>query len=561
MWQSSWRRPRRLSRGAGVVLAVAALALATTRTSTGQTAATPSRPSLVVLVVVDQMRAEYLTRYQSLWTSGFKRLLAEGAHYDNAFYPYLNTVTCAGHATLGTGAVPATHGIILNQWYRRELNAMKPCTFDPAVRTWTYGGGSGGDGHSAVALKVPTLAQRLREAAPESRSVTFSVKARSAIMMAGAGATAVTWLGGRGWQTSSAFGGRHPEVARAIRRRPLEDDRTAVWERLLPTASYSGIDEGRGERPIAGRTAVFPHPHSVRGPGTFLERWEESPASDAYLGALASDAVDALQLGQRDVVDFLGVSFSATDLVGHSHGPDSHEVQDVLARLDRTLGTLLDALDRRVGPDRYVLALSADHGVAQVPEVSVAAGQGGGRVPLGVVRAKIEAALAPLGPGPHVARAENAEIYLTAATRAKMTGAAVAPALAQLRAMPGIAAAVWTPSLASTADASPEVVRAIRASHVPERSGDITIVQAPNWVFVLGSSPTGGDATTHGSLHAYDQHVPLIFLGRPFRPGHYDRRVSPADLAPTLAATVGVTMPGVEGRPLEEARVPRSEGR
>ena len=294
--------------------------------------------------------------------------------------------------------------------------------------------------------------------------------------------------------------------------------------------------------------------------GTFKNLWEESPYSDAYLGVMAAAAVRDFRLGQRDVTDFLGVSFSATDLVGHSFGPDSHEVQDVLARLDRTLGTLLQVLDTTVGRDRYVLALSADHGVATVPEAARAAGREAGRVPLGSVRATVDTALSALGAGPHVARAEYTQVYLTRDTRPKATAATMAPALAAVRALPGIATAVWNGDLGGANEGvPPDLLAAIRAGHVPESSGDITVVPLPGWILIVGNNPNGGDGTTHGSPHVYDQHVPLVFLGAPFQPGRYRTPATPADLAPTLAATIGMPMRDVEGRPLTDAiarRVP-----
>jgi arylsulfatase A-like enzyme len=244
--------------------------------------------------------------------------------------------------------------------------------------------------------------------------------------------------------------------------------------------------------------------------------------------------------------------------VGHSFGPESHELQDTLLRLDRTLGALLTTLDRVVGRDRYVLGLSADHGVAMIPEAEQAAGRPGGRVPLGLVRSTVEQALAGLGPGPHVARAEYTQVYLTPDTAARATAETLAPAIAALNAMPGLRAAVWNRALDGPVEGvAPEVLDAIRGSYDRERSGDISIVPAPSWFLVLGSRPDGGDGTTHGSPNAYDQHVPLVFLGRPFPAGRYRDRASPADLAPTLAATIGLPMPGVEGRELTMTSSPR----
>lgn len=527
--------------------------------------AAPARPSLLVLVVVDQMRAEYFTRYGATWTGGLRRLMDEGARFEQAFYPYVNTVTCVGHATLGTGAWPRTHGIILNQWYRRDEHAVRTCTGDGSVRPVVYAGQPDREGHSPAQLRVPTLAERLRARWPDSRSVTVSLKPRSAIMMAGKGATAATWVGPGGWQTSTAFSAEPvPAVARAAAAHPIDGDAAAVWERMRPLATYLGLDDVPGERPQHGWTRVFPHPLTLPGnsPAAYSELWQSSPYGDAALGAMAADALEAFQLGRREAVDFLGVSFSSTDLMGHDFGPDSHEVQDTLAHLDVTLGALLRALDAAVGRDHYALALSADHGVATIPEVTAAAGTPAGRVPFGAVRAAVETALQAPGQGaasaPQVAHVEYTEIYLTDAARDAMTAARVAPALRALRAMPGVAAALWWPDLSLSADVPPALLDAVRASHVPGRSGDITIVPARNWIFVPGNDATGGDATTHGSLHAYDQHVPLVFLGPAFVPGRYDAPVTPADLAPTLAATVGLQAAGIEGRPVPVGTAPHS---
>ncbi|MEP7119022.1 MAG: alkaline phosphatase family protein, partial [Acidobacteriota bacterium] len=379
-------RPRLLARL--VVGAALAVLFTSWRPLGARPPAAPDRPTLLVLVVVDQMRAEYLTRYSATWTGGLRRLIDEGAHYENAAYPYLNTVTCVGHATLGTGAWPKTHGIILNQWFRRDLNAVRSCTWDPAARTIVYGGRAEAEGHSAGQLRVPTLAERLRARWPESRAVTVSLKPRSAIMMAGKGATAVTWIGAGGWQSSTAFTPTPlPSVARAAALHALDLDRDAVWQRLRDPASYQGVDDAPGERPQFGWTRTFPHPLNASGTAAgLLENWESSPYGDAALGAMAVAAIDDFKLGQRGVADFLGVSYSSTDLVGHDFGPDSHEVQDTLARLDGTLGALLAALDAKVGRHHYALVLSADHGVATVPEMNAARGVPAGRVALGLVR-------------------------------------------------------------------------------------------------------------------------------------------------------------------------------
>ena len=244
-------RPR-LAALAGLAAAfAAAIAVSAPRPSAQQR---PS-PTLLVLVVVDQMRADYLTRFDRHFTGGFRRLIDQGAIFERTFYPYLNTVTCAGHATLGTGAWPKTHGIILNEWYRRDLGRVRSCTADAATTPVQYVGTPEKEGHSARELLVPTLAERLRARWPQSRSVSVAVKPRSAVMMAGKGATAVTWVGTDGWQTSTAFadrtGARSGASARAaaVRRgaqRGLDAGSTANPATNTPTPGSASV------RPRAG---------------------------------------------------------------------------------------------------------------------------------------------------------------------------------------------------------------------------------------------------------------------------------------------------------------------
>lgn len=532
--------------------AAAALALILAPGSRPAAQSAAERPRLLVMVVVDQMRADYLRRLNGRFTGGFRRLLDEGAVFDQAYYPYLNTVTCAGHATIGTGALPKTHGAIMNQWFDRATDRVRTCTADPTVQTYVYGESGTSAGHSAAALRIPTMAARLQTRWPAARVVTMSMKPRSAVMLAGTTATAVTWFGDAGgFESSTAFGPPRPEVTAYVAAHPYTAARNDVWQRLLPVGTYTGVDDGVGERPDPGWTRTFPHPLAGTAPPHFVHNWEESPWSDAWLGPFAEQAIRDFHLGDDDVPDVLGVSFSATDLVGHSFGPDSHEVQDTLLRLDRVLGALLTTLDATVGRGRYALALSADHGVARVPEASVSDGQPGGRIPFERIRATVDGALAGAGPGPHVRHVEYTQVYLTPAARATATATTVAPALTALRALPGVAHAVWNGALGGPVPGlAPALLTAIRDSYDPERSGDISVVPAPGWIFVPGARPDGGDGTTHGSPNPYDQHVPLIFLGRAFAAGHHATRVSPADLAPTLAATIGLPVPGVEGRAL-----------
>ena len=515
------------------------------------------QPSLVVIVVVDQMRADYLTAMKDRWSDGLARLVREGAVMEQTFYPYLQTVTCAGHATVGTGSFPSTHGIIANAWWRGTRSA--PCTDDPSVSPIAYEPGGDRDGHSAVQLLVPTLGDRLRAHDANARVVTLSTKPRSAIMLAGKGGL-VTWLDERNvWATSTAYvDGRYSPVGRYLAEHPRSALRNEVWNRTADRTTYTGEDGALGETPPRGWTSTFPHPLSG-APGTaereFNALWENSPYSDEALGGLAGTLVRELRLGQDGRTDYLGVSFAALDYVGHKFGPDSHEVQDTLLRLDRTLGQLLRVLDETVGPGRYVLGLTADHGVAPIPESRALAGLDGGRIDKRAVLEAVNAALAPaLGPGRHAVRMDGAQVYLSADAQARVasTPSLLDPAVAAVARMAGVERVLPSAGLDQQRQAADPVVRAAALSHVTGRSGQLVVISRPYYI----ASDPNPDATTHGTHHAYDQHVPMIFFGAGVKPGRYRDAATPADLAPTLADRVGLPMPGADGRPHRQVFVP-----
>jgi predicted AlkP superfamily pyrophosphatase or phosphodiesterase len=540
-------------------LGAACLALLLAAVPRGEHQRPPSQPvpppKLLVMLVVDQMRFDYIERYGKTWDGGLQRLLAEGAVFERAFYPYLNTVTCAGHATIGTGALPYRHGVIMNEWYRRPAERRMACTDDPSVASLPYTGPAEPNGHSPHRLRVPTLGDRLRAASPDSRVVALSVKARSAIMLAGRGGTAVTWFADSNvWATSTAYAPKTAaDVHRFVTDHPLERERSEIWDRIRPAADYAGADHSADERPRAGWTSTFPHPLSG-APGTaadrFVDLWKRSPYSDAYLGRMAAALTRDYRLGQREAVDYLAISLSALDYVGHDFGPASHEVQDTLFRLDRTLGTLFEALDASVGRDRYAVALSADHGVSAIPESLHAAGGDAGRVLNAQVQKVAEAAMtAAHGPGPHVAHVEYSNLYLTAGARQRAAHdrAFVQPILQAVAVMPGVLQVFSAHDLESKRGSADPLERAAALGYHPEESGDVVVVLWRNWI------GTNTSAATHGSAHWYDQHVPILLMGAAFKPGRYTVPASPADLAPTLASLIPLALPEIDGRVLRDA--------
>lgn len=507
-------------------------------------------PKLLVLVVVDQMRAQYLEDYRPLFTKGFKRILTEGAWYRRAAYPYLNTVTCAGHSTIGTGTFPYRHGMVLNAWYDRDTKKLPTCTSDPSATEFSFSGLEPVEGDSAGRLMQRTLAERLKTE-KGSRVVALSLKPRSTVPVAGTKADAVTWFDDRGgWMTSLAYGPPSPALQAFVSANPPAADLRKVWRKALRGSAYTFDDDASDERPVVGWGRTFPHALSQRRgqpDADFYTRWQRSPYSDEYLERMAAAMIDALRLGRGSSVDFLSVSFSALDLVGHAYGPRSHEVQDLLVRLDATLGRLLDRLDATVGRGNYMLALSADHGVSDIPEQTT----DGGRLTNATIKAALQKALeGALGPGEHAMSSQYTDHYLSAAAAERLrTDLNLRESvIAALGALPGVQQVYYGPDLAKpeARQSSDPLLRAAALSYYPGRSGDLIMLPRPHWI-------TSTAATTHGTHNQYDQRVPVIVFGAGVKPGTYDAPATPADIMPTFAAAAGVDLGAVDGRVLSEA--------
>ena len=516
----------------------------------------PAAPTLIVVLVVDQMRADYLERYADRFTGGLRRLMTDGAWFQRAAFPYLNTITCAGHSTIGTGSLPHRHGMVLNEWYDRSARKSVACTADPDVKAISDNDRTG-PGESPKNILVPSLAEQVRQRG--GHAVTMSQKARSAIGLAGHGADLAVWFEDRGsWATSTAYATAFdPFLREYIVRNPVTADYGRTWDRTLEPGAYKNTDDGLGERPPTGWTRTFPHPLSTaagRPDATFFSLWLRSSFADEYLGRMAAAVIDAKGLGTGPRTDYLGVSFSSLDLMGHGFGPNSHEVQDLLVRLDATLGRLLDHLDATVGRGRYVVALTADHGVAEIPE-QVGTGRQTGRE----VGAAIDAALQPIfGPGKYMAFSAYTDIYLAPGVldRLKQNPQATRAVLDALRALPGTAFAFRSDEVSNPAmrtDPDP-IRRAAALSYHEGRSGDLIIVPRERWI--LSSS-----ATTHGTLYAYDQRVPIFFMGAGVKAGRYAGDATPADIAPTLAALARIQVAAGDGHVLREAMAPTGASR
>jgi len=539
------------------------------RTPTAFAKAT-TRPKLVVLLVVDQMRGDYVDKFRGQWSGGLKRMLDEGAWYRQAAYPYAATETCVGHATISTGAFPSTHGMIANAWWDRETQKMVTCTADPNAKNMSYSGYEGvatKGGDSAWRMELPSFAEELKfQTGATARIMTFSLKARAAITMAGHDkGNTVTWFDAAsgGWTTSDVYGTR-TAIAAYAKDHPVKEDYGKTWQLALPRSAYLYGEKTTGAVAPRGWELTFPHPLRGTNPNGavdegFYDQWQSSPFSDAYLTKMAEAAVSGLDVWNTGETDFLAISYSALDYVGHAFGPRSLEVQDILLRLDQDLGGLFAHLDQKVGRGNYIAALSADHGVVPVPEDMQATGADAGVLHLPELQERMEKALEPFGPGkPAIARMSAGEVYLAPGVyeKLKQDPKAMRAIWDAALSQPGVAAVYTAEELQNRPATDSPTREAVADSYFPGRSGDLFIVNKPYWL--MDSTPPGkarSYGTGHGTPYNYDQHVPILLMGYGVRQGEYLREVTPADIAPTFAFLCGITLASRDGHVLAEAVV------
>ena len=552
-------RPHRLVRA----LAIAAVAVATlaAQSRSGVPASPSTPPRLVVLLVMDQFAAYYIGMYGKQWTGGLRRLLDGGAVFTEARYPYALTYTCAGHSTIGTGALPSVHGMMSNSFVDRAGNRTVACMYDPKARPVPFGGAKGQEHHSYRPMRAPTFAQMLRQQAPgQPQVVSLALKPRSAIGMAGSSGPGVTvvWEEDDGtWATSDAYtSAPWHDVEAFVRKNPLAGAYGAIWRKYKPDGYYQFQDDGPGEAEPTPWKKTFPHQlESPTGKPdvTFVTAWERSPWSDEFLARMAMHLVQTRQLGSTKRTDMLAVSLPALDLVTHEFGPHSHETQDVLYRADVIIGRLLEQLDARVGPGNYVVAFSSDHGVSFVPERLISEGKDAGRISTTEIKNAVNAAVAKLLGATetvnYVVTVFENQVMLTAGTMDKLRAlpGALDSVKNAIKTAKGIAAAYSVDEIAGSAGSADPFIRQWRMSLVRDRAADLMFVPRPQWILRSGSG------TTHGSPHEYDQRVPIILYGARVRPGRYTAAASPADIAPTFAWLTGVKLERASGRVLAEA--------
>jgi predicted AlkP superfamily pyrophosphatase or phosphodiesterase len=512
------------------------------------------RPKLVVVIVIDQFRPDYLRRFRPYFGSGgFNLLLRRGANFTDAAYQHTVTLTCPGHAAILTGTHPDDNGIIVNQWYDAASGRQVYCAADTSATLI----GTSGEGRSPENLIGSTVGDELKESdSGHSRVITMAGKDRSAIMLGGHRADAAYWMADSLFVSSSYYMPALPDWVRQFNASGRVSSYAGRrWDRLLARAAYAiqGADDVATEENIGGMGRVFPHPLAPDSSPRFLDAFETSPFQDEVLFQFAKAVVINERLGEDDDPDLLGISLSANDLIGHAFGPNSHEVMDVTLRTDRLLEDFFTFLDKQIGLNRVLIVLTADHGVAPLPEVVRDVRVGAGRIKPSTIAAAAERGLrARYGPPPApgwVAHTAPPWIYLNLKAleqRGIAVYAAERVARAAVRRLPQVHQVLMATRLRELQQSG--IASGPVFSFYPARSGNIYYELKP--YVVPGEDPTG---TTHGSPWSYDTQVPLLWLGARVKRGTYSGPSTIADLAPTLSAILGIVQPsGSRGRVLQE---------
>lgn len=531
---------------------------------------------LVLQITIDQLRADMIDRYSAgFGQDGFRRLLKHGVSYIDTHHRHANTETIVGHTTLATGTDPAVHGMVANVWLDQRTGELHYNVQDPDYPLLGQGGGvdastevdptqraASTQGRSPRSILTTTISDEIAlSLGPKAKIFGVSVKDRGAISMAGHAGTAYWFSKSAGQMVTSTFYMDHyPDWAKAWNSKDVPARyANSSWELSSDKLTYifGDADNAPWETDFPGYGRVFPHPYGPASGKYFTTLLTFSPAGDEILLDFAEALMAGESIGTDNVTDYLSISFSSTDYVGHLFGASSLESEDNMRRLDQTLAKLLDYVDEKIGLDRSLIVLSADHGASEAPGYLNSLGIGGSTFNFDDVDKTdgLEALKAEFG-----IASELIDQYFPPYLYLKrdvieangLDVAEVASKVAdELRKLPGIAYAVSSYDLRAGSVARTPVTQAVLANFNEDRSGDIYVVFEPHW-FVAefdGLSVTG----SHGSPWAYDTHVPLIWMGPGMMPETIVRRVETVDVAPTIAAYLGIRFPsGTRGDPLME---------
>jgi predicted AlkP superfamily pyrophosphatase or phosphodiesterase len=509
-------------------------------------------PRLVLAILVDQLRSDYLERFHDHFgEGGFRRLCDKGTFLTQAHYNYSPTVTAPGHASFLSGCPPSVHGIIGNDWFDKATRKTVYCCSDDSVQ---------GVGTEADAGKMSphqfvgsNLADEMRLRF-QSKVVGLSMKDRGAIFPAGKQPSGAYWFESSSGKfiTSTYYRAELPEWIHRFNDREVPKSYVGrTWDRLLEPAKYVWADAAAGEGTLPGETEpVFPHRIQLSPKGGY-EHIISSPFANELLAELAKAAIEGENLGEGPQPDLLTVSFSAIDYIGHRFGPYSQEAQDITLRLDRQLADLFAYIDKKIGLSRTWIVLTADHGVAPTPEFARQLGLPGERVDeIALMKDLLFKLEERFGEGAYLLhrRLNDGQLYFNHDTLRKknIAPAQLASFIREWALSSGFFQEAFDREQLLNGQTGSAIGRMVLNGYSAERGGDLVLILKPYRIF--SGVPSG---TTHGSPYHYDSHVPVLFHGKAFQPGRHADEFWITDIVPTLSAALHMNTPaGCIGKPL-----------
>lgn len=537
------------------VAGLASLNLAGQSTQKTGPASGISRPKLVIGLVVDQMRWDFLYRYQDRYlpNGGFNRLLKQGFSNENTFIPYAPTITACGHSTIYTGSVPAITGIAGNAWYDQRQRRVMYCVEDATVQT--VGSNSKAGLMSPRNMQTTTIGDELKLATNfRSKVIGIAIKDRGGILPAGHAADGAYWYdGGTGnWITSTYYRNDLPAWVKSFNDSKWVDKIYETgWNTLYPIETY--VNSERADKPYKSKplgAKAMAHPYDLKSMiGKNYGAISSTPYGNTMTLELAKAALKGEALGKGAFTDMLAVSLSSPDYIGHAFGPNSVEIEDTYLRLDKELGEFFDFLDKEVGKGQYLFFISADHGVAHIPGFMKEHKIPAGTFDDGKYRDSLNAILkAKTGHPNMVISMFNYQVHLNRPVMDSLDldrEEIVKTVVHFMEKQPEVMRVFDISELQETT--LPEKIRTmITNGYDPSRGGDIQLVLYPQYI-------DGGSAgTTHGSWNPYDAHIPLVWYGWNIKPGKSNKEVYMTDIAPTIAALLHIQMPnGTVGKVIE----------
>ena len=514
------------------------------------------QPKLIIGIVVDQMRHDYIYRYWNKFgNAGFKKIINEGYFYKNAHYNYVPTFTGPGHASIYTGTTPTTHGIIANDWWVKDSSKMMYCTDDKTVQS--VGSKSKAGLMSPKNLLTTTVGDEMKIAS-NMRSKVFSVslKDRSSILPAGHAANAAFWFDGTVGKfiSSTHYVKQLPTWLNDFNNLELAKNYLLKgWNTLYPLADYTESISDKNNYEMAPNkkdTAIFPYDYKKQLDKNNFEIIRATPYGNTITKDLALACLKAEQLGKGKETDMLCISFSSTDYVGHSYGPRSVEIEDVYLRLDKDLEELMNYLNKEIGKDNFVLFLTADHGACDVPAHLMDMKIPGGYINEADLKKTIQSYLQTTYGDSLVNALVNQQVYLneTKMAELKLNKFSVEHTLANfLLTIKGVAEAYPSEVLKYENFTDNSFKFLIQKGYNHVRSGNVAFSYNPAWMEFHNKG------TTHGASYSYDTHVPLLFYGMNIPKGNTVKKVNIVDIAPTISTMLHISFPnGTSGKPLEE---------